>query len=155
MAGMEPIYNTRILALAADIPFLGRLADAEVEVTATSRICGSRLRLWADFDRHAQALSRVGLEVKACALGQAATALVIPKLIGMPEAEIAQAGKAFAAMLKQSAAVPGPPFEELELFLPVRELPARHGAVMLPFEAVLKAFAAHRERQEESRKPAC
>lgn len=151
MAAMDPIYNTRILALAADIPFLGPLADAEVEVTATSRICGSRLRLWACFAPDGTALARVGLVVKACALGQAATALIMPKLIGMPEAEISRARASFAAMLKGDGPVPDVPFAELELFLPVRDLPARQGAVMLPFDAAMKAFAARRERQAAGR----
>ncbi len=146
MAAMDPIYNTRILALAADIPFLGPLADADVEVVATSRICGSRLRLWARFAGDGT-LARVGLEVRACALGQAATALVMPKLIGMPETAIGDARDAFTAMLKADGPVPPPPFDALEIFLPVRDLPARQGAVLLPFEAALRAFAARRERQ--------
>ena len=38
---LNDIYNRRVLALAADIPLLGRLADADATATARSKLCGS------------------------------------------------------------------------------------------------------------------
>ena len=38
---LNDIYNRRILELAADIPLLGRLPDADASATAHSKLCGS------------------------------------------------------------------------------------------------------------------
>lgn len=134
---MSELYNTEILRLATAIPYLGRLDAPDVSVTRTSRICGSRLIMDACFkdDR----ISEMGLEVKACALGQAATARIAPKLIGMPVAQIQDGADAFRAMIRDGGPVPPPPFDDLDIFLPLRNHPSRHGSVMLVFEAALTA----------------
>lgn len=138
---MSELYNTRILRLATQIPFTARLDGPQVSVTRTSRICGSRLIMDANFD-DAGRISKIGLEVRACALGQAATALIAPRLIGLAHAEIEPAARAFAVMLDHEGAVPPPPWSDLEIFLPVREHRARRGAVMLVFDAALAACDA-------------
>ena len=38
---INEVYNQRILALAADIPRLGRLEVADASATAHSKLCGS------------------------------------------------------------------------------------------------------------------
>lgn len=138
---MDELYNTRILRLATRIPFTARLDAPRASVSRTSRICGSRLVMDANFD-DAGRITELGLDVRACALGQAATALVAPKLIGLAREEIAPAAEAFAAMLDDDGPVPPPPWSDLEIFLPVREHRARRGAVMLVFDAALAACDA-------------
>ncbi len=145
---LAALYNSRILRLATQIPFTERLENPDVTVSRTSRICGSRLVLDADFD--GPRIKTLGLEVKACALGQAATALVAPRLVGRTRDEIAPAAQAFAAMIKEGGPVPAPPWDDLGIFLPVREHPSRHGSVMLIFDAALAAFAAHGTRDRAS-----
>jgi len=135
---MTELYNTEILRLASDIPFTRRLTAPQVTVRKTSRICGSRLTMDADIED--RCLARLGLEVKACALGQAATSLVAPKLIGCRYEDIAPAAEAFRSMLEGFGDVPPAPWEELRLFLPLREHRSRHGSVMLIFEAALEAL---------------
>lgn len=141
---MDELYSPEILALAADVPFLGALEDADVVATATSRICGSRLRMWAVFAPDGATIARLGVEIKACALGQAAAAVVLPELPGLAEDAIRAGRDAFHRFLKEDGPPPGPPFARLAILAPVRDWPARHGAVMLPFEAALKAFALAR-----------
>jgi len=135
---MSELYNTEILRLASEIPFTERLAAPEITVRRTSRICGSRLTLDADFE-HGR-IARLGLEVKACALGQAATSLAAPKLIGCRYEDVAPAADAFRAMLEGRGDPPAAPWNELAIFLPLREHRSRHGSVMLIFEATLGAF---------------
>ena len=138
---MDDLYSPQILSLAAAVPFLGPLAEADVVATATSRICGSRLRLWVRFDNSpAPAIAALGVEIKACALGQAAAAIVLPRLIGLQAAPIRAARDAFQRFLTEQGPSPSAPFDALAVLAPVRDWPARHGAVMLPFEAALKAF---------------
>ncbi len=141
---LDALYNSRILRLATQIPFTERLENPDVTVSRTSRICGSRLTLDAQFD--GPRIARLGLEVRACALGQATTALVAPRLVGSTCEDIAPAARAFAAMIREGGPVPAPPWDDLEIFLPVRDHPSRHGSVMLIFDAALAAFAAHGTR---------
>ncbi|MFQ5346296.1 MAG: iron-sulfur cluster assembly scaffold protein [Rhodothalassiaceae bacterium] len=138
--GLTALYNNRILRLATQIPFTERLADPDVTVSRTSRICGSRLVLDARFE--GPRIARLGLEVKACALGQATTALVAPRLIGSVRADIEPVARAFAFMIREGGPVPEPPWDDLGIFLPVRDHPSRHGSVMLIFDAALAAFDA-------------
>ncbi len=142
---MDELYSPEILALAAEIPFVGALEDADVVATATSRICGSRLRMWAVFAPDGGAIAKLGVEIRACALGQAAAAIVLPQLPGLAEDAIRAGRDAFHRFLKEAGPPPGPPFNGLAVLAPVRDWPARHGAVMLPFEAALKAFALARD----------
>lgn len=136
---MSELYNTEILRLATSIPFTDRLADADVSVTKTSRICGSRLTLDVGFDPEGR-IARIGQTVKACAIGQAACALVAPRLIGASRAEIAPAAQAFQAMLEGRGDPPEGDWRALEIFLPLREHRSRHGSAMLPFRAALAAY---------------
>ena len=136
---MSELYNTEILRLATAIPYLGRLEVPDVSVTRTSRICGSRLIM--DARVRDGLIAAMGLEVKACALGQAATARIAPKLIGLPVAQIRAGAEAFGAMIRDDGPVPAPPFDDLDIFLPLRDHPSRHGSVMLIFEAAMSALA--------------
>ena len=40
---IDEVYNQKILAFAADIPRLKRLADADATAVAHSRLCGSKV----------------------------------------------------------------------------------------------------------------
>jgi len=135
---MSDLYTKDILRLAASVPYGERLTDPDVTVQKTSRICGSRITLDVDFD--GDRIARLGQEVKACALGQATSALVAPKLIGKGYGEIAPAAEAFKAMIEGRGDVPDSPWDDLDLLLPVREHRSRHGSVMLIFEAALAAL---------------
>ncbi|RMF75263.1 MAG: iron-sulfur cluster assembly scaffold protein [Alphaproteobacteria bacterium] len=147
---MDDLYSPQILSLAAAVPFLGPLDDADVVATATSRICGSRLRLWVRFGDGPR-IAALGVELKACALGQAAAAIVLPRLVGLDAAPIRTGREAFLRFLTEEGPPPPPPFEELAVLAPVRDWPARHGAVMLPFEAALKAFAERKSAGSPAR----
>lgn len=135
---MSTLYTTDILRLATQIPYTDRLVDADVTVMRTSRVCGSRIIMDAVFE--GECLARIGLEVKACALGQASAAVVAPLLIGMKEADILAGAKDFSAMLNQGGPVPSPPFDGLAILHAVRDHKARHGSVMLIFDVALAAF---------------
>ncbi|GAK32170.1 iron-sulfur cluster scaffold-like protein [Iodidimonas nitroreducens] len=138
--GMNTLYSTDILRLATQIPFTERLLTPDVSVVRTSRICGSRVSLDACFK--GDQIARLGLDVRACALGQASSALVAPLLIGRSRDDIARAAAEFSQMLTQDGEAPAPPFDRLALLEPVRAHKARHASVMLIFDAALAAFDA-------------
>ena len=136
---MSELYNTRILRLAMAIPLTERLADPDVTVTRTSRICGSRVTV--DLKIENGVITGYGQEVKACALGQAACSLVAGRIIGKTEAEFAPVAGAMRAMLAGDGPPPSGEWSELEIFLPAVAHKSRHGSIMLPFEAVTQGFA--------------
>jgi len=86
-------------------------------------------------------VSRFGQEVKACALGQAAAAVVGGAVLGRTLAELEAARDALRAMLTQDGPVPPAPFDGFEVLLPAREYRNRHASILLSIEAA--AEAAH------------
>ena len=77
--------------------------------------------------------------MKACALGQAAAAVLGAQVVGADFAEIEMARDAFRAMLKQGAPTPEGRFSDLLMLEPVKDYPARHASAMLAFEAAAEA----------------
>ena len=134
---VNDLYNKAILTLAGNIERAGRLAAPDASVFLDSPLCGSRITV--DIKMQGDKVSDYAAEVKACALGQAASAIMAKHVIGQTRAQLRQVAEDMRAMLKQHAAPPSGEWRELEVLQPVADYKARHGSVMLPFEAVLKA----------------
>ena len=141
----SPLYNARILRLAASIPHAARLPDAQATVEKRSPICGSRVAVDVVLDGDGR-LAALGQEVRACALGQASAAVVGAALPGRDRAEVEHARDALRAMLKEGGPPPGPPFEGLEVLLPARDFKNRHASILLALEAAAEAIAAAEAR---------
>lgn len=131
-----PLYNKDILRLAASIPHQGRLADPQASVEKRSPTCGSRVT--ADVRLTGGKVSELGLDVKACALGQASAALMAAQAIGMSADELAEARDKLADYLCGASDDldfwPG-----LAVLAPARGYPARHASIRLGFEAIAEA----------------
>ena len=78
-------------------------------------------------------------DVRACALGQAAAAVLGEHVIGADLNEIETARDALRAMLKAGGPVPTGRFSELSVLHVVKDYPARHASTLLAFEAALEA----------------
>jgi NifU-like protein involved in Fe-S cluster formation len=133
------LYNRDILRLAAAIPHLGPLADAQARAERSSPVCGSRVSVEVALDGEGR-VAALGQEVKACALGQASAALMGGHAIGRSPAELANARDALAAYLAGSRDDPGA-WPGLDLFEPARRFPARHASILLAFDAAAAASA--------------
>jgi NifU-like protein involved in Fe-S cluster formation len=133
-----PLYDTMILRLAATIPHLGRLGAPDGSAERRSTVCGSRIIV--DVRLAEGRVDALGLEVSACALGQASANLMSRHAIGRTPEQLAAARDALAAWLAGTRPDPGD-WPELDLL--ARALPhsARHAAIRLPFEAVADAAA--------------
>jgi len=129
------LYSQRILALAADIPLTERLAAPKVSVRKRSPLCGSTVTV--DLDVADGRIAAFGQDVKACALGQAAAAVLGQNVIGRSRDEIARARDQLLAMLKADGPVPDAPFDGYEVLLPARDYKNRHASIMLALEATL------------------
>lgn len=134
---IEPLYNSQILRLAASVPFAERLNEPQVTVTRVSPICGSRVTVDLDLDSSGR-VGRFGQEVRACALGQAAASLLGNNVIGRNATELAAARDALSAFLRGTAETPGD-WPGLDIFAPARPHKARHGSILLAFDAATEA----------------
>jgi NifU-like protein involved in Fe-S cluster formation len=132
------LYSQRILALAADIPHHERLAEPQVSTRKRSPLCGSTVTV--DLRITDGKISAFGQDVKACALGQAAAAVLGRNVIGCTREQIARARDQLRAMLKENGPVPDAPFAELEVLMPARDYKNRHASILLALEATLEAF---------------
>ena len=134
------LYSGRILALAADIPHLGRLDAPDGSAKRRSPLCGSTVTV--DVAVQAGRVVGFGQDVKACALGQAAASVLGAAVIGRTRAEIEAARDALAAMLKSGGPAPAAPFGGFDVLIPARDYKNRHASIMLPLEATLDAMLA-------------
>ncbi len=131
------LYSQRILALAANIPHAERLANPQVSAKRRSPLCGSTVTV--DLSLRDGRVAEFGQDVKACALGQAAAAVVGANVIGCGREQIATAREQLAAMLKAGGPVPDAPFDGFEALLPARDYKNRHASILLPLDATLAA----------------
>lgn len=131
-----PLYNKDILRLAAGIPHHQRLPDPQASVEKRSVTCGSRVTV--DVRMVDGRLADMGLDVKACALGQASAALMAGHAIGLTTDELTLARDKLGAYLSGES-------EDLEFWpglavlAPARGYPARHASIRLGFEAIAQA----------------
>ncbi len=133
------LYSQRILALAADIPHAGRLKDPQVSLRKRAPLCGSTVTV--DLDMAEGRITRFGQDVKACALGQAAAALMGADILGRTKAEVEAARDALRAMLRDGGPVPGAPFRGYDVLEPARDYRNRHASILLSLEATAEAMA--------------
>ncbi|WP_323022239.1 iron-sulfur cluster assembly scaffold protein [Pararhodobacter sp.] len=131
------LYSTRILALAAEIPHLGRLEAPQASVKKRSPLCGSTVTV--DLSLKDGRVADFAQEVKACALGQASAAVLGEAVIGRTPEELEAAASALESMLKQDGPVPPAPFDGYEALLPAREFKNRHASILLSVQAAAEA----------------
>lgn len=136
----EPLYTRDILRLAASIPHPGRLLNPEASVEKRAPVCGSTIVMDLSLDEQGR-VAAIGQEVRACAFGQASAALLGRHILGRTPDDLAEAHAALAAWLAGTRENPGA-WPGLDILAPARRLSARHGAILLPFQAAAAAAAA-------------
>ena len=130
----EPPYTLDILRLAASLPLDAEVAGANGAGEARSTTCGSTLRSTVRVEEGR--VAALGQKVTACAYGQASAALVQGWAPGRLKAELIVMRAALKAWLEGRGELPEP----FALLAPVQGRTGRHGAVLLPFDALLAAL---------------
>jgi NifU-like protein involved in Fe-S cluster formation len=135
-----PLYTTEILRLAASLQEPHPLEHEDGRAELRSPTCGSRVRLTVQLDDERR-VQRLSMEVHACAFGQASAALVERHSRGRTHDEVSEAMLALSRWLsdEREKAASWPGIVALE---PARTRKARHGAILLPFRALLAAMEA-------------
>lgn len=134
---IDELYSTKILALVANMPRAGRLARPDASAEKVSRLCGSRIVV--DVAMQDGRVADFAQDVRACALGQAAAAILGANVIGATPEELEAGRDALRALLKSGAEPPQGRFADLAVLAQVRDYPARHASTLLAFEAAAEA----------------
>lgn len=134
------LYSTQVLALAADIPHLGRLEAPDGTARCRSPLCGSTVT--ADVGLSDGRIARFAQEVRTCALGQASAAILGTAAVGRDLAELKAARQAVRAMLQADGPTPPAPFAGYEVLRLARDYRNRHASILLPLDAICEATAA-------------
>lgn len=140
---IDALYSTQILTLAANLPHSGRLSEPSPDVRfgtgeKVAKLCGSRAVVDVVLDDTDRVIA-FAQDIKACALGQAAAAVLGESVVGAGIDEIEAARDAMVAMLKSGGEGPVGRFERLRALQKVADYPARHASTLVAVEATLEA----------------
>lgn len=136
----ETLYNTQILRLAASTADAVRLDAPQGSAVKVSPVCGSKVTADIDLDEIGR-IVRHGQEVRACALGQAAAALVGAEIVGKDSAALNTARAELADWLAGRSETM-PEWPGMTVFAPARPHRARHPSILLAFDAAIAAAQA-------------
>ena len=133
------LYDEAIKALARAAHGAGTLPAPDAVVRVDNPYCGDRIDLFLTLSA-----SRVGAmahQTKGCLLCCASASLIGLKAPGADIGQVERATAALDALLAGRELPPGT-WNELQIFGPVRDYPARYGCVELPIQALRKAIQA-------------
>lgn len=133
-----PLYTPAILGAAAGLADFPWDETLPLKGEARSRSCGSTIAMALSINAAAQ-VAQIGIRPHACAVGQAAAHVFSSSARGLTRAEISAARLSLAAWLTGEG--PAPAWPGIELIAPARAYPARHGAILLAWDAALVALA--------------
>ena len=136
-----PLYTTEILRLAASIPE-PKSFEPHGSAELRSPTCGSTIRVEVRVDEHGR-VSAISQRIHACAFGQASTALMGANAIGRNIEEVTQVFADLSDWLAGKRDDPGT-WPGLEALAPARSRKSRHGAILLPFRALVAALESRR-----------
>ncbi len=135
---IDDVYNAKILGFAGNIGRAGRLDAPDASSRQHSKLCGSTVIV--DLKMDGDTVTDFAHDVKACALGQASSAIMAEHVVGATASELRAVRETMLKMLKENGAPPTGRFDDLKYLEPVRDYRARHASTMLTFDAVVDAI---------------
>ena len=132
------LYTNNILELASTIPITTRLKHPDISVTKRTAICGSSITL--DLKILESKIREVGIDIKACALGQASASIFVTHAIGTDIDTILELRKNLKTFLETGNFLISDPFTRYRCFEPAQKVPYRHDSVLLVLDASIEAL---------------
>lgn len=136
---IDELYSREILRRTTQLQHLGRLDDPQGAADRVAKLCGSTVHVEVRLD--GDGVSDFAMEVQACALGQAAAAILSQHVIGAPVPEVFAARDALRGLLKGEAVHFPERFADLQILSGVKDYPARHASTLLALEATCEAIS--------------
>lgn len=133
----QTLYSREVLRLAMSLPHDDRIDEPFVSATRRSPVCGSQISVDAVLSDGR--IAAIALRARACALGQASAAILRKTAIGLSPKQIEAVEQQLRSALTGVGEMPA----EFEVLAYARDYPARHGAILLPIEALLGALGGN------------
>lgn len=137
-----PLYTTEILRLAASLPEPRELERVDGSSEQRSPTCGSTVSLQVQRGEDGRVVA-ISQTVHACAFGQASASLLAAGAAGRMEEDVSRAVLDLDSWLSGTRDDPGD-WPGLAALAPARSRRSRHGAILLPFRALLAAMKSGR-----------
>lgn len=136
------IYSPELIALSSSLPEERRLRRPDFSATAVSPVCGSKVTI--DLSVTGGRIGDFGFALEACALTRAVIAMIDTHIRGKTLLEIKEIRAGMERIL--GGDTKGSSWPEMALFSAAKDYPSRHNALMLPFEAIEKAFLSRKDQ---------
>ncbi|NBC36270.1 iron-sulfur cluster assembly scaffold protein [Novosphingobium sp. FSY-8] len=140
MASVAALYTPEVLMLATGLTAWPLEDGLTIRGDARSASCGSTLGVGLALDADGR-IARIGMAAQACAVGQAAAAIMAGAAVGRDANDFAAAERALVAWLADGGDMPDWP--GLAAIAPARDFPGRHGAILLGWRAVIAALSSY------------
>lgn len=138
------LYSQRLKEWGATIKEDRPLPDGAAHGSAKRRspLCGSQVTFDVALD-DAGKVAAIGWKVRACALSEAASGIVVHAAPGSDLAELKTVREAMRRMLREAVDdLPGGKWQDLEILKPAQMVRSRHGSALLPFDTIVEAVEA-------------
>ena len=138
---LEKLYQEQIITLARQSKQRSALTNPELTAKVDNPLCGDRVTI--DLVLKKSIIENIGVTVRGCALCEAASEVLAINASQQTFSAIQDAETALRNYLSRNS--DNPPWAQLSVFEPVKEVTSRHECVLLPFVAIRKALLSKGE----------
>jgi len=131
------LYTPALLSLATQLARFPLTDTLAWRTEIRSRTCGSTIKLGVSLDAQSR-ITEIGMQVTACAIGQASAAVLALYAVGVQANEVVAMERSADNWLSDSG--PAPEWPGFDTLLPALPHAGRHGALMLPWKALPQAL---------------
>jgi NifU-like protein involved in Fe-S cluster formation len=131
------LYTPEMLTLALRLAEYPLTLDLPLTGSARSATCGSQVEIGLALAPDGT-IQRCGLRAQACAVGQSACAIFADAARGRHLQDLLQAESELESWLAGNA--PLPDWPGLSAIARAQAFPGRHGAILLPWKAAIRAL---------------
>ena len=137
---LDKLYQEQIIALARQSKQRSGLDNPEFTARVDNPLCGDRVTI--DLSLEDERINDIGVTVRACALCEAASEVLSTHASKLSSSDIQKVETELRDYLSGNTA--NPPWAQLSVFEPVKEVTSRHECVLLPFVAAKNAFLSQK-----------
>ncbi len=137
---IDELYSREILRRTTQLMHVGHLDQPQATADKVSKLCGSTIHV--ELNMSGDTVADFAQQVQACALGQAAAAIVSQHIVGATAGEVFAARDSLRSLLKGEVVKFPERFDDLKILSNVKDYPARHASTLLALEAVTAAISS-------------
>jgi len=141
-ASVTKLYTPELLGLSTRLAEFPLSGEFDYRAEARSRTCGSTIEVGVDVGADG-AITMLGLQVSACAIGQSSAAILALDAKGRSPADFRRILTEIETWLASDGTwqAPVPDWPGFEALVPARPHQGRHGALLLAWTAINQALS--------------